>query len=174
MQIDKKDQNYIKYLKIIQLLGKNFQASFDSDLINFWWESFQIENISFEQIKTAAREILRTRTSDKSYKTMPNYGDFIRIIEGSPKDKAEQQSKLVLEKLNYAEYNYKFDDPVTLHLMSKVWPFKTWGSTVLDRDLEFWPKKFIDAYIAFQPKKDFLQISQTAEIKKLTENIGDI
>lgn len=162
----------LEFINIMAALADNFNATVKSKTLDFWFKSFIVDGIEIVDIKKAARQILRTRTSNKSFKTMPNYADFIEIIEGTVSEKAEIQANLVIEKLTAGDYKYEFKDPITAHLLKKRWPFSDWGRTVLEKELEFWPRKFIEAYKAHKSNTSFIEISDNPKLKQLINKIG--
>ena len=41
-------------------------------------------------------------------------------------------------------------DPITRHLMTSRWPYQRWAATVLESELKWWVKEFVEAYQAVE------------------------
>lgn len=55
----------------------------------------------------------------------------------------------VLEKLRIygSDGGPKFKDPITNYLMTVRWPFREWGRNLKEKDLVWWKKEFVKAYV---------------------------
>jgi hypothetical protein len=134
----------LEFTKIIRGLGVNFGAPVSKELYALWFDAFSADGITIDQIRGAARQILRTR----KYSSMPTYAEFIEHIEGTAKDRAGTQADAVLETLKVfgSKEKPKFTDPTTEHLMTHRWPWQDWGPKFLEKDIVWWRKDFVEAY----------------------------
>ncbi len=142
--------------------------------MKIWARGFESEGITLDQIRKAALKILKTRTISK----MPTFAEFLEAISGSKKDKAQVQADIVLKMLrrNGSQAKPDFDDPVTVHLMSSRWQWERWARTVLEDEIKWWRKEFIEAYQSYTGRPEMInevkRIAAPEQLRQLTETIG--
>lgn len=160
----------MEFTIIIRGLGANFGAPVSKELYALWFDAFTADGITLDQIRGAARKILRTR----KYSSMPPYAEFIEHIEGTAKDKAQAQADLVLEalRLQGSREKPRFTDPVTDYLMAHRWPWQKWGAGFLEKDIVWWRKDFIEAYESTNRTPPPKMISQESAGKILKQIEG--
>lgn len=160
----------MEFTKIIRGLGANFGTPISKELYALWFDAFTADGITINQIRDAARKILRTR----KYSSMPPYAEFIEHIEGTVKDQAGIQADHALEALKLFGSRNKpyFRDPVTAYLMAHRWPWQRWGEHLLEKDIVWWRKDFIEAYESANrtpPPKMIDQAGAANLLKRITE-----
>lgn len=167
------DNSDIKeFTKIICGIALNFGKEPPGPLYDIWFDLFSADNISIDQIRHAARQIIRTR----KYNTMPTYADFIDVIEGGAEDQVEVQAGIVLNKIReIGSYGTPFfDDPITEKLFKRRFNWETVCGTVT-KDTEKWfVKEFKDAYLAYKKQATTKYIQAPEKIKQLTGVIGHV
>jgi len=163
-----------KYTEIMTVVAGSFGAEMDAATISFWAQLFKEDGITINQIKAAAKDIIRTR----KFKSMPTYAEFIEFCSGTMEDKARIQADLVVTRVKRygSQIKIKFNDPITAHLMSVVWPWMSFCSSHMEKNTPFFVRDFIQAYQTYQ--KDFKikqveQIGCSSKMKKLITNIGN-
>lgn len=132
-----------------------------------------LQEYSIEQISQAASWLLKHR--EKSFPAVPTTKEIIDAIQnvagGGCQNAAEVQADLVLKKLRNEGGGGKcdFDDPVTQHLMSVRWPYQSWAANVLEKELVWWRKEFIEAYRSYakQPETINQQVEPCPKVKTL-------
>lgn len=153
-------------------LAGNFGDTFDAPTLEMWHKMVKTDGFSLEQVRQAAVEIMRTRTIAK----MPTYAEFVEYIQGSAKDQAAVQADIVIEMLDRvgATRQPEFSDPITAHLMSKLWKWKRWASKVKEDELKWWRRDFIEAYHTYSRIgiEKSPQIEAGADVKRLSAGIG--
>ena len=162
-----------EYTQTMTIVAGSFGAKMDAPTIAYWADLFKEDGISIDQIKAAAKDIIRTR----KYKTMPTYAEFIEFCSGTPDDKARIQADEVLKQIR-AVGSYgkpKFNDPVTTHIMTNLFNWQSFCSGFLEKNTPFFIKDFIEKYNTYS--KDFRrrqveQIGCEPRVKGLTERIG--
>ncbi|MBS3777490.1 MAG: hypothetical protein KGY70_20005 [Bacteroidales bacterium] len=161
--------------EILYGLAGNFGDSVDDQTAKIWARGFEFEGITMDQIKAAAMRILKTRTISK----MPTFAEFLEAINGSKKDNAQAQADIVFETLrrNGATSEPIFEDPVTNHLMSTRWKWKNWASSVLEDEIKWWRKEFIEAYQSYAANPENVEqvqkLTAPQRLQKLISGIGD-
>jgi len=141
-----------KFCEIIFCVADNFSAKVTDRTLKFWWEMFQEDSVTINQIAQAAKQIIRTR----KYTNMPTYADFIEHIKGKVDDAAEIQAILCVDesrKYSPGELSPAFDDPITAYLMKHRWPFQNWAMSLLEAKIQWWVKEFKSAYLSFDRNK---------------------
>lgn len=138
-----------------------------------------LQDYSIGQIEVAANELMRIHR----YNTMPTVGDFIKVIDHpsghlSLDDRAEIEAGKVLKHLRWYGCSRlpRFDDPVTRHLMNSRWRYSSWASWVMEADLKWWHREFLQAYKAHAVavRAGYLLPARIPELEKLSGTIGKV
>lgn len=149
-----KTEDKKEFFTIMFGLAENFGGQVSKEGLKFRFEA--MSDFTISEVSAAATFIINNR--EKDYPPVPTVKEFRDAIESlngpkvSPKAKAQLQVDEVITFLKhrgaYATPNFK--DPITARLMSSRWPYASWATTVTIDELEtWWPKKFIDAYLAY-------------------------
>lgn len=146
-------------------LAGNFGDTIDEYTVKMWLRCFEADGVTIDQIRKAAIKIMQNAEFPK----MPTYGQFRKYIFGSERDNAQVQADVVLVALqqNGSRVKPKFLDPVTDHLMSTRWKWSQWASTVLEDEIKWWRKEFVEAYQSYANNPEKIE-----NIKKLTASSG--
>ncbi len=130
-----------------------------------------MKDFSVDQVSEAAVKLIKTY----KYNSMPTIADFIEIMAGgvSARDRAEIEAGKVLEHLHRYGKGVapKFEDPITRHLMSTRWKYGSWAAYVVEADLRWWCRDFIQAYQAHSAGGDC--IPNLPWLKQLAGQIGN-
>ena len=109
-----------------------------------------LKGYSLEQVTNAAAKLLR----EHRFNSMPTVGDFIQAMDGaggglSLEQRAEIEAGKILDHLRLygATKAPRMEDPVTRHLMTRRWSYRSWAARVQESDLEWWRRDFIRAYL---------------------------
>jgi len=159
--------------EVLYGMAGNFGDTMDDHTLKLWARVFELDNIPIDQIKSAAINILRTRKISK----MPTLAEFLEAVNGSFDSAAQAQADVVVDVLRSqgSHQAITFSDPITQHLMSRRWPYKQWASSVLEKELVWWRKDFVEAYkdLARNPSslQQSKQIAASPEIKKIAGSI---
>lgn len=156
-------------------LAGNFGDTIDEYTVKMWLRCFEADGITVEQIREAAIKIMQ----NVEFPKMPTYAQFRKYILGSEKDNAHAQVDIILDILrrNGGTIEPKFEDPVTDHLMKTRWKWKQWASTVLEDEIKWWRKEFIEAYQSYAANsgkiEEVQKLTAPQKLRKLTNNIGN-
>lgn len=150
-QSDKK-----QFSEIMATLSENFGGVITKEGLRARFSALVEYDIG--QVSMAGNWLMRHR--EKTFPAMPMVSEFIKAIEAhaapqiSSKSLAEIQVDDVLEKLRYQGANapVDFEDSITSFLMTRRWPYKQWASTVLEKNLTWWRKEFVEAYQAYSER----------------------
>ena len=82
---------------VIMGLAANFGAKIPEGLLEIWFQAFNEDGYSIEQIKRAAGKIIRTKKD--SYGRMPTYAEFIDAIDGNQDQAAEIEVNNVISQI---------------------------------------------------------------------------
>ena len=93
---------------------------------------------------------------------MPMVSEFVSAIKSqstpllSRQSNAEIQVDIVLKKLRCygRDAHVDFKDPITFALMTTRWRYNSWAGEVMEHDLKWWRKEFIEAYQAYRERDD--------------------
>ncbi len=158
-------------------LAGNFGDTLDESTVRMWIRAFEADGISVSQVKEASLKILGTRKISK----MPTYAEFLDYIVGSSEDRAQQQADVVLYYLRKHGRMGKpaFDDAITAYLMETRWPYQRWAASLMEGELKWWRKEFIQAYQSYAryperfPAKHQHQIDVQKHLQGLIDRIGN-
>lgn len=150
-------------------LGEIHDKKITDVLKNVYWKT--LEPFTDDQCKKAFDDIMA------SSKWFPKPAEIILAIN---KDVAKIEDRAIVEankilihlNLNGAGKWPALDDPITKHLMTSRWVYDRWARDVLESELKWWVKEFIEAYRAYSETEAPLQIEVSDEIKPLVNDIG--
>lgn len=166
------ENNELKELaKILAVIGDMHGKEISITLINLY----------FEQLKQFPMSDIRRALSSPS-KWFPKPFDVIELIQGSDKEikeieninlgiQAGEQADMVLLHLDDhgANSSPEFTDPITAHIMSSVFPYRSWGRQHLTKNNIFFRRDFVEAYTNYN-KTERQQLTHD-EAKQLLERI---
>lgn len=122
-----------------------------------------LEDYTLEQISQAATWLVKYR--EATFPAVPRTKEIVDVIENNGqaidyKSAAEIQVDIVLKKLKFEGSCGKcdFEDPITKQLMSVRWPYNSWAATVLEKDLVWFRKEFVEAYQAYMKHEKHLPL----------------
>jgi hypothetical protein len=167
-----------KFSEIFYGLADEFGGKISKHSLKMKFEA--LKDLSIDEVAQAATHIVNNR--EKTYPAIPTVNELrksLDILRGgniSIKSKAEVQATEVLEFLRiYGTTKVpRFTDKITDAIMRTRFPYQNWATHVTMKDLEYWPRKFVDAYLAFSEHDQALMISGGDVLKRLVENIGNI
>ena len=111
-----------------------------------------LKEYSLDQVINAAAKLLR----EHRFNTMPTVGDFILAMDGAGELTAEQRAEIEAGKILDHLHLYgatrapQMEDPVTRHLMTHRWSYRSWAARVRESDIEWWRRDFVRAYLVHQ------------------------
>ena len=150
-EIDKK-----KFAEIMYGVADNFGGQISTQGLQLKFDA--LAELSIEQVAFAATYLVRHRKT--SYPPVPTVKEFIDAAKGlelevSQRSKAEIQANKVLSKLRYHGRAGKADfaDPITQELMTTRWPYRVWACYILEKDIVWWKKEFIESYQAYSEQQ---------------------
>ena len=155
-------------------MADNFRDSISTEGLQMRFE--MLKDFTIEQVEVAAKHIMATRKFTK----MPPIAEFLEALGYTPpsiEDQAVAAADEIIAHLN--EYGSSVtpdlgDDPIAERLMTKRWPYTRWAKTILEGDIKWWRKDFIQAYRAADSKENFLQIEDSPYregLKLITGNL---
>ena len=146
----------MKFSEVMMGLADNFGGNVSPEGMDARFNALEPYDIS--QVIAAGDWLMKHR--EKTFPAMPMVSEFIKAIDSqtspqiSSKSLAEIQVDQVLENLRHygSRSLLKVEDPITAFLMSRRWPYQQWASTVLEKNLTWWRKEFIEAYQAYSER----------------------
>jgi len=136
-----------------------------------------LREYSIDQISQAGTWLLKNR--EERFPAVPTTKEFIDTIKGqggciqiSAGSRAEIQADVVIKKLRQHGRNavVDFEDPITFQLMTGRWRYNSWAADVIDSELKWWRKEFVEAYKAYSEAgkaENLLPPPNTGDIKRL-------
>lgn len=152
------DDDKKRFAEIMWGLADNFGASVTKEGLSLRFEA--LKAYSIEQISRAATRLLIARK--ETYPPIPKVSEFIEAIENNGRQKVEHRQKAEIQANVVLDYlkqygragHASFEDPITQHLMTTRWKYKSWAATVPESELKWWRKEFIEAYEAFSSAQE--------------------
>ena len=140
------------------------------DKINLYFTAFK--PFSIEEVRVAFSKVMYSWI----YNKFPPVGVFMKAIEKDQpllEDLAEIQASEVLSQVRQHGYYQTpiFNDPVTAHLMSHRFNFKSLCKTMNEVAEKWFIKEFIQAYQVVDRNRDNLLIEAPPELKQITDNL---
>ena len=166
----KTDSGLIRFTELFTGLCELHNKIYSETLTDIYHGA--LSGYSIEQVSKAMG------LSIKSCQFFPKPVDIINLIPESLKissnSKAQIEADKIISHLNtHGHVSVPvLDDPITKHLMTKHWPYVKWAKTVLDSQITWWTKDFIEAYKAYDEtdKQQFLEAPKN--VLKLLDGIG--
>jgi len=169
------NSNKNKFAEIMIGLADNFGGTVTPEGMRARFNA--LIEYDIKQIVAAGDALIKTR--EKTFPAMPMVAEFINAIKAheapqiSAKSRAEIQAGIVLENLRHygSRCQLELEDHIAAHLMSTRWQYQQWASTVLEKDLTWWKKEFVEAYQAYSERDnaDLLALPSGKNINKLKE-----
>ena len=148
-----------RFASIVWALAEDFGGTISKDSLLLRFEVLKIYDI--EQISQASTWLLKNR--EQTFPAVPTTREIITAIEKiknpagalSVESKAQIQLQLVLDKLNSegGTGDANFQDRVTQQLMTRRWPYKKWASNILEDDITWFKKDFLELYKVYDKEK---------------------
>lgn len=158
--------------KILFMLGEIYSTDITDPLVDAWVAVLTAEQITIEQAKAAAIQIMRTR----KYTKMPTPADVIDLIKPPMDCKllAEEQADLVLGAVRSYRPGEppEFEDPITYRLMKDRWPWGHFASSLETDRVKWWRKEFVEAYSDYAGQEMLPELK--APDPKLLEGFKDV
>lgn len=161
-----------RFAVIMYGLADNFGAELSKPGLKMRFEA--LKALSIEQVDQVAMKILAT----KKYRSMPTVAEFLEYLQPAQSLGMNSRAQIEADKIisHLKQYGAsmwpKLSDPITRHLMTHRWPYGRWASTVLESEIKWWVKEFIEAYKAYKENGGQELLEAPVEIKQLTEGIG--
>ena len=133
-------------------LAEEYGGTLTKNNLDLKWNA--LKRFGIEDIILGISYLVENRT--KKHPLVPTTQEIIESIEVVRKPElaigtecmAELQANEVLAFLheNGSGAAPDFADPLTKSLMTKVWPYASWGKTLTEKDKTWWRKEFIKTY----------------------------
>lgn len=136
-------------------LAEEFGGTLTENNLKLKWES--LKRFPIQDVTRGISFLIENRT--KTHPLVPTTKEIIEAIEVvqspelaiNPDHLAELQANEVLAFLhaNGSGAAPDFKDPLTQSLMTRVWPYASWGKTLTEKEKPWWRKEFIRTYKAY-------------------------
>ena len=152
------DKNYKKEVaKILYMMAEMFRDKASEIMVEAWSHILSSEDISIEEARDTAITIMKNR----KYNKLPTAAEFLDIVrpKENPKQLAEAQADVILELIKTNPWTPPFlEDPITMDLMQTRWPWVTFASNLETKDVKWWRKDFVEAYIDKHESEERLKL----------------
>jgi len=137
------------FAKVIYGLAGSFSATISPATLDIWMEMLKADGITYQELQTGVQRLIREKT--EGYGRLPLYGELLKAIKGSqPKieDRALVEANKILDHLRlYGATKWpEMSDPITRQLMTTRWHYLKWAGQVVESELKWWVKEFVEAY----------------------------
>lgn len=150
-----------KFAAVMWGVAEDFGGRLSNEGLKMRFQALQ--EYSIDEISRAGTWLLKNR--EKTFPAVPTTKEFIDAIETkgvpqiSAKSRAEIQADEVITmlKMRGRSASGSFDDSITQHLMSRRWPYHKWAATVIEDEIKWWKKEFVEAYLAYTERAELEQ-----------------
>jgi len=130
-----------------------------------------LESFSIDQVEKAVS------TAIGSCKFFPKPVELIEFITGGQSQIASnaqiEVDKILCHFRQYGSTRHpELSDPISKHLMSNRWVYGNWASSILESEIKWWQKEFIEAYNAYSASDVKPEIEYHDNVAGLIEGIG--
>jgi len=171
MENSKKDRAI--FAVMLQLLIINSSVKYrtpeeEKAVFKFYFEA--LKHLGINEIETAVNSILKTW----KWNRLPTVAEILENIPGQKliqiEDRARVQAQLVIKVLRAKGANAtpSWKDPLTRWIMMNRWPYREWGSRVIESELHWWERDFVNLYTSLDQGEGEKHLDYTPR-KKLEE-----
>jgi len=159
----------IRFTAAMKALAVNASVEITKDTLRLYFEALKDFDIS--EIETGTHKLLL----EWEYNRMPPLSALVKKIQGEqPKieDRALVEANKILDHLRlYGATKWpEMSDPITRQLMSTRWHYLKWAGQVVESELKWWVKEFVEAYQSTNAVNPALEIPE--QIRPLLKIIG--
>ncbi len=163
--------NKTELLKIFYGIAENYNLDLPGkQYVDFMHSMFVDDGITIEQVKMAAKMIIKTKK--ESFGKMPPYAEYLEIIQGSQDQIAELEAQKVIALVNYegryADYKHRLSPETIAAIDNRFGGYDSLCITLETGKLNWFVKEFKEAYSAIKTQPP--QISHD-EARQLLTNI---
>lgn len=164
MQNDKKFKEYMTALSEIH------RKELSKATVGIYWEI--LRPFTDDQCIAAFQQAMAEN------KWIPKPAELVEYIKGTAQvieNKALVIANEIVSHINQEGSSKHPDlkgDPIAIHLMTRRWPYKTWAASILESEIQWWIKQFVEAYQAYRESDVPVPIDAPDEVRKMVENIG--
>jgi len=135
----------IRFTAAMKALAVNASVEITKDTLRLYFEALKDFDIS--EIETGTHKLLL----EWEYNRMPPLSALVKKIQGEqPKieDRALVEANKILDHLRlYGATKWpEMSDPITRQLMTTRWHYLKWAGQVVESELKWWVKEFVEAY----------------------------
>ncbi len=165
-------QDEIKFKEYMTALSEMHRKTFSKTTVGIYWQI--LRPFTDEQCIAAFQRAMAEN------KWIPKPAELVDYIKsgGQPiEDQAVVVAHEIVAHLNQwggSKLPDLSDDPIAMELMTRRWPYKNWAANILESEIQWWVKQFIEAYTAYREGSGHIMIDAPAEVKKLASGIGNL
>ena len=153
------DKTYKKEVaKILYMMAEMFRDKASEIMVEAWSHILSSEDISIEEARDTAITIMKNR----KYNKLPTAAEFLDIVrpKENPKQLAEAQADEILDSVRRIGHRLtpNFRDPITRELMSTRWRWNSFCINLETKDVKWWRKDFVEAYIGKHESEERLKL----------------
>jgi len=160
-----------KFAEIMYGLAEDFSVEVSKPWLLMKFDL--LKEFTIDEVLKASLSIM----ANWEYQRMPPTAIFLKYLgrkEITSNSKAQIEADKIISHLRaYGQGAIPvLVDPISKHLMLKRWPYVNWAKTVLESQITWWTKEFIEAYKAYDEtdKQQFLEAPKN--VLKLLDGIG--
>jgi len=164
-------KNGKKFREMITVTCERFEKKPSELLIKMVWET--LKEYNDKDCIAAFNHVFR---HGKFFKNIvPDLLDFLENMNPTPElqDIATVEADKILSHLKFfgSSKPLKLDNPVSKHLMETRWKYSDWSKTVLEKELIWFKKEFIESFKSFQKIENLKQLENNNKVLPLINNI---
>ena len=164
-------ENGKKFREMITVICERYEKEPSELLTKMIWKT--LKEYSDNNCIAALNHVFRYGKFFKDI--VPDLLDFLENINPVPElqDIAIIEADRILSHLKFygALKPLKLDNLVSKHLMETRWKYQSWASTILESEIVWWKKEFIESFKSFQKVENLEQLENNNKVLPLINNI---
>lgn len=143
-------KNNKMFMNYMVLFGELYNKKISDTLKNAYWETLKPYND--KDCEEAFKKVIESLTF---FPKPAEIIGFIKAKKTSPQTEAIiQADKIIAYLRSHGSVVPVWSNPITRYLMTYRWEYYGWSQTVLEADLPWWKKEFVESYCAMKGKID--------------------
>ena len=164
------ESDTIRFMNLLGSVGEVFNKELSPLVINLY-ENILSEYPIADVEKAYSKAITTCRFFPKPVEIL----EYLKKPQVTIENNAEIEAEKVLMHLRHhgSTKDFNSNNSITNRLMSSRWQYRTWASNVLEKDLTWWKKEFVESFKAFSESETvpMLAESRKAKVVELMPNL---
>lgn len=164
-------ENGKKFREMITVICERYEKEPSELLTKMIWKT--LKKYSDNDCIAAFNHVFRYGKFFKDI--VPDLLDFLEKLNPAPEiqDIATIEADKIISHLKFygASKLPQIDNPVSKYLMKNRWNYRKWAANILEKEIVWWKKEFIESFKSFQKVENLELIEKSNKALGLLDNI---